>query len=87
MSNIEDRIQKDIDYFYKNIKKFDKASIQKELSENKNLKYVYEMSKMYASDAESFLKKGDLYTSFSCISYAHGLFDALLDLRGMNDDI
>jgi len=41
---------------------------------------VVELSKMYASDAKSYLDKGDPYTAFSCISYAHGLLDAVIEL-------
>ena len=32
---------------------------------------------MYAKDSQSFLDKGDLYTSFASINYAHGLLDAV----------
>ncbi|ASI13545.1 DUF357 superfamily protein [Candidatus Mancarchaeum acidiphilum] len=85
--NIELRISNDIEYFYKNIKKFDNSELQNELKSNKNLKYVYELSSMYASDAKSYLEKKDFYTSFSCISYAHGLLDALLYLKGLNGDL
>jgi hypothetical protein len=41
---------------------------------------VIELSKMYAKDSKSYLDKKDFYTSFSCISYAHGLLDALKDI-------
>lgn len=39
------------------------------------------MARDYASDAQSYLDKGDLLTAFSCISYAHGLIDALKKLE------
>ncbi len=42
---------------------------------------VLELSMDYASDAKSYLDKEDFYTSFSCISYAHGLLDALKELK------
>lgn len=48
----------------------------------KNTTRVLELSKMYAKDSKSFLDKGDLYTSFSCIGYAHGLLDALREIHG-----
>jgi hypothetical protein len=44
---------------------------------------VLELAKMYASDSRSFLDKGDLYTSFSAIAYAHGLIDALKAMEGI----
>jgi hypothetical protein len=67
------RIGKDITKFYDNI---GKVSVKGE----KEIK-VIELSKMYASDARSYLEKGDLDTAFSCISYAHGLLDAVLQLN------
>ena len=73
---IEERIRKDIKMFHENIKKADLINFKN----NKKIKYVIELSKMYASDADSYLKKEDLYTSFSCISYAHGLLDAVLEI-------
>ncbi len=42
--------------------------------------HVLELARDYASDAKSYLDKGDFYTSFSCISYAHGLLDALKEM-------
>jgi hypothetical protein len=42
--------------------------------------HVLELARDYASDAKSYLGKEDLYTAFSCISYAHGLLDALKEL-------
>lgn len=42
--------------------------------------HVLELSRDYASDAKSYLGKEDYYTAFSCISYAHGLLDALKEL-------
>jgi len=46
---------------------------------------VVEMAKLYASDAKSYLDKGDIFTAFSCISYAHGLMDSILSLVGLNE--
>jgi uncharacterized protein len=75
-SKIRQRIEKDIRMFYDNLGKI--ASIKDEPM----LKTV-ELSKMYASDAKSYLEKGDFYTAFSCVSYAHGLLDAVLKLNNM----
>ena len=69
------RIEKDITKFYDSMSKISSIKDERELK-------VIELSKMYASDAKSFLDKGDLDTAFSCISYAHGLMDAILKLNG-----
>ncbi len=76
--DIENRIRKDINMFNENIKNTDKI----DFNSNIRIKHVVELSKMYASDANSYLEKNDLYTSFSCISYAHGLLDAVLEITG-----
>ena len=66
------RIEKDIGEFHESVKTV------KSTPSNAR---VIELAGMYASDAKSYLDKGDLYTSFSCISYAHGLIDALKELE------
>jgi hypothetical protein len=70
VNNVEKRIKKDIDMFYESMAKLNGI-------ENKEMLKIIELSKMYTNDAKSYLEKGDLYTSFSCISYAHGLLDAI----------
>jgi hypothetical protein len=70
------RIEKDIAMFYANLAKMGR------IEGEANAAKVVELSEMYARDAESYLKKGDLFTSFSCISYAHGLLDAIIKLSG-----
>jgi hypothetical protein len=67
------RIEKDIALFYSNFAK---------VKAEGGAKRVAELSEMYARDSKSYLDKGDYYTSFSCISYAHGLLDALLAIEG-----
>jgi hypothetical protein len=47
--------------------------------------HVLELARDYASDSKSFLGKEDLYTAFSCISYAHGLLDALKEISGQGN--
>ena len=74
-ANIEARISKDISSFYSNL-----GSIEA-VKSGRSVK-VMEMAKMYASDAKSYLAKKELYTAFSCISYAHGLVDAVRELSG-----
>ncbi len=75
-SNIEKRIEKDITMFYSNLDSL------KPDKEDRKIGKLVEMSKMYASDAKSYLAKKDFYTSFSCISYAHGILDAVKELLG-----
>jgi hypothetical protein len=70
---IRKRIERDIELFSKNV-----ASVK---GSDKNVTRILELSKMYAKDSKSYLDKGDFYTSFSCISYAHGLLDALRELK------
>jgi hypothetical protein len=73
-NNIVPRINKDIELFKKNIARL--------ATKDSKAAKVMELSKMYAKDAESYLGKKDYYTAFSCISYAHGLLDALTELYG-----
>jgi hypothetical protein len=75
-SSIEKRIEKDIGTFYSNLGAMDGARGGAKAAK------VVELAKMYASDAKSYLDKKDFYTSFSCISYAHGLLDALKEISG-----
>lgn len=69
-SDIKKRIEKDIISFYSNLEGMGGPGDAKAAK-------LVELAKMYASDAKSYLSKGDLYTSFSCISYAHGIIDAV----------
>lgn len=77
--NIEERIRKDISLFSDSIKKTEKAELSSEE------KRVVELSRMYAKDAESWLSKGDFYTSFSSIAYAHGLLDSILKIKHLKE--
>ncbi|MGZ7134775.1 MAG: DUF357 domain-containing protein [Methanobacterium sp.] len=65
------RINKDIELFTKNIKEI--YSIDMDSKEIE----VIERSKSYFEDTKYYLEKGDLMTSFGCITYAHGLMDAV----------
>lgn len=71
---IDERINKDIIIFYKNKENIDKSKF------NPKLKEIYDLADMYASDSKSYLKNGDKVTAFSCISYAHGLLDAVIKI-------
>ncbi len=77
MEEIKDRIEKDIGKFHESVKRLDKVKLET------GQKKIVELAKMYASDAESWLKKGDFYTSFSSVAYAHGLLDAVLKMNNI----
>ncbi len=66
-----ERIEKDIDLYAKNIKEIESIKIHEE--EGK----VVEMSRNYRKDTDYYLEKKDYLTSFGCITYAHGLLDAI----------
>ena len=71
-ADIRRRIEKDLALFESNV-----ASVD---SQDRALAHIIGLSKMYAKDSRSYLEKGDFYTSFSCISYAHGLLDAVREI-------
>jgi len=73
---IKSRIVKDIASFYKNL------SALKPKYLNGEYKKIVELAEMYAKDSQSYFEKGDFVTAFSCISYAHGLLDAVRRFGG-----
>jgi hypothetical protein len=66
-----ERIEKDIELFAKNIKEIESIKIDEEEG------LVVEMAKNYRKDTDYYLEKMDYLTSFGCITYAHGLLDAI----------
>jgi len=66
-----ERINKDIELFTKNIKEI--GSIKLDGKEND----IIEMANSYFEDTGYYLEKEDFITSFGCITYAHGLLDAV----------
>lgn len=66
-----ERIQKDIELFTKNIKEIESIKIHEKEAQ------VVEMAKNYRKDTDYYLEKKDYLTSFGCITYAHGLLDAV----------
>ncbi len=72
-----ERIEKDIDLFTKNIKEIESIKIDEEEE------LVVQMARNYSRDTEYYLKKKDYLTSFGCITYAHGLLDAIRHLHGL----
>ena len=71
------RINKDIELFTKNIKEIE--SIEMNSNENE----VIERAKSYFEDTKYYLEKQDFITSFGCITYAHGLLDAIRLLHNL----
>lgn len=65
------RIIKDMELFAKNIKEVE--SIKVSAKEGK----IIEMARNYSQDTTYYLDKEDIYTAFGCITYAHGLIDAV----------
>lgn len=66
-----ERIEKDLKLFSKNIKEVE--SIKVSAKEEKIIK----MAQNYRDDTQYYLDKKDFLTSFGCITYAHGLLDAI----------
>lgn len=71
---LEERVQKDIELFIKNSKEVEKGSVKA-------------MAERYYEDALYYAERKDFVTAFGCITYAHGLIDAVRLQRGeMIDD-
>ncbi len=78
LDDIKARIDKDIAMFYENdIKTY---HMPEEAENSKSVNHVVDLSVMYAKDAKSYLDKGDLFTAFASISYAHGLLDSVKEI-------
>lgn len=69
-STIE-RIKKDIELFTKNIKEIESIKLDDNEIE------IIERARSYFEDTKYYLEKQDYITSFGCITYAHGLLDAI----------
>jgi len=65
------RIKKDVELFAKNIKEVESINVID--SEKK----IVEMAINYSKDTIYYLEKDDNLTAFGCITYAHGLLDAI----------
>ena len=70
--NQRERIISDLKEFEENVKE----------AEGKADARVVDLAKRYASDAKYFLEKGDEFTAWGCINYAHGLIDAFRKKTG-----
>lgn len=70
MSEAE-RIKKDIALFEASMVELDSLSLA--VHEEK----VVDQARRYYEDTKYYLEKGDYFTAFGCINYAHGLIDGI----------
>lgn len=75
--NTAGRINKDIELFTKNIKEVESIEM------DSNEKEIIQRAMSYFEDTRYYLEKEDLITSFGCITYAHGLLDAIRLLHNL----
>ena len=66
------RIKKDILMFEENLKKVNQKDIDDRQRE------IIELASQYYEDSKYYLNKGDYFTAFGCINYAHGLLDSII---------
>lgn len=66
-----ERIKKDIALFEESVAELDSLSLVE------NEEKVVEHAKRYYEDTKYYLGKGDYFTAFGCINYAHGLIDGV----------
>ena len=69
--NYEERIKKDIELFTKNLNEIE------DIQFNTKEKEIIERAINYNTDTKYYLEKKDYLTSFGCITYSHGLLDAI----------
>ncbi|MCW7075407.1 MAG: DUF357 domain-containing protein [Candidatus Methanospirare jalkutatii] len=67
---MEARVRKDIALFEENFSKIEQVRDPEDAK-------TIELARAYCEDAKFYLEKGDLFTAFGCINYAHGLLDAV----------
>lgn len=72
-----DRITKDIALFEESLIEFDSVSLADDEAD------VVEQAKRYYEDTKYYHEKGDYFTAFGCINYAHGLVDGIRMRRGL----
>jgi hypothetical protein len=66
-----ERIEKDVELFAKNIKEVESIEVS-DIEEK-----IVQMARNYSQDTVYYLEKQDNLTAFGCITYAHGLLDAI----------
>lgn len=69
------RIKKDIALFEESMVELDSLSLA--AHEEK----VVDQAKRYYEDTKYYLEKGDYFTAFGCINYAHGLIDGIKKMK------
>lgn len=74
MNEVE-RIKKDIALFEESMVEFDSVSLG--AYEEK----VVDQARRYYEDTKYYLEKGDYFTAFGCINYAHGLIDGIKRMK------
>jgi hypothetical protein len=76
ISEVE-RIKKDIALFEESMVELDSLSLASDDEE------VVDLAKRYYEDTKYYLEKGDYFTAFGCINYAHGLIDGIKKIKGV----
>jgi len=72
-----DRITKDIALFEESLLELDPVALTKDEAE------VVAQAKRYYEDTKYYHEKGDYFTAFGCINYAHGLVDGIKGIKGV----
>jgi len=75
--NEEQRIEKDLREFAASVREVEEARPPEELKEN------IERARNYYEDSKYFYEKGDLFTAWGTINYAHGVLDAVRRSMGL----
>lgn len=75
--NEEERVKKDLREFEESMREVEKAKPPAALQEN------LARAKNYYNDSKYFLEKGDLFTAWGTINYAHGILDAVRRVMGL----
>jgi hypothetical protein len=73
----EERIKKDIALFEESMVELDSSLLASDEEE------VVDLAKGYYEDTKYYLEKGDYFTAFGCINYAHGLIDGIKKIKGV----
>ncbi len=85
----DERIKKDIALFEESINELDELDGEgcegRGRMVSRDLEVV-ELAIAYCKDARYYLAKGDLFTAFGCINYAHGLIDGIKWLLSTEGD-
>ena len=78
--NEAERIKKDIALFEESVAELDSLSL------TGNEEEVVEHARRYYEDTKYYLEKGDYFTAFGCINYAHGLIDGIKERNGVEEE-